>query len=88
MPGSGNSLLTKRNLAILLIALTLALAILLVRAERATAQITAEEYQNAVTLERMLILGTLGLVVLTWYYLKWRPPPDQENELPPEPDRE
>ena len=88
MPGFGNSVLTKRNLAILLIALIIALAILFARAERAAAQITAEEYQEAVTLERMLILGTLGLVVLTWYYLKWRPPPGAEDDERPEPDRD
>ncbi len=88
MPRPTNSILTKRNLAILLIALVLALAILLIDADRASAQITAEDYQNAVTLERMLILGMLGLVVLTWYYLKWRPPPEAEDDHHPEPDRE
>lgn len=88
MPRLTNSLLTRRNLAILFIALILALGFLLIRAERAAAQITGDDYQSAVTLERLMILGMLGLVVLTWYYLKWRPPPSQDDEPEPEPDRE
>ena len=80
MPRTALKKPVRKHLLIVLLALVLALAFLLIRAERASAQITAEEYQNAVTLERMLILGMLGLVVLTWYYLKWRPPPDREEE--------
>jgi hypothetical protein len=88
MPRFTNTVLTKRNLAIVIIAFILALSILLLRAERASAQITGEDYQNAVTLERMMILGMLGLVVLTWYYLKWRPPPDYEEEQQAPSERE
>jgi phosphatidylglycerophosphate synthase len=88
VPRFSNSVLTKRNLAILIIALILAIGFLLLRAERAAAQITGDDYQSAVTLERLMILGMLGLVVLTWFYLKWRPPPDQEEETRIEPDRD
>lgn len=87
MPRYNNSILTKRNLAILLAALVLAIGFLLIRAERAAAQLTDADYQNALTTERLMILGMLGLVALTWFYLKWRPPTDGEDH-PPEPDQE
>jgi cell division protein FtsW (lipid II flippase) len=88
VPQMTNSFFTRKHLIILLIALLLALGFMLVRADRAAAQITGTDYQNAVTLERLMILGMLGLVILTWFYLKWRPPPDHENDHPVEPDRE
>lgn len=52
------------------------------------AQISNEEYAEALTLERLLLLGMLGLVVLTWIYLKWRPPNDSEDEYPASSDHE
>lgn len=78
----------RKQLIILLIAVVLALGFLLIRTERAAAQITGDDYQSAVTLERLMILGMLGLVVLTWFYLKWRPPPDRGDEHPVQSDRE
>jgi uncharacterized membrane protein affecting hemolysin expression len=83
-----NSPVSRKHLIIVLIALVLALGFLLIRADRAAAQITAQDYQNAVTVERLMILGMLGLVVLTWFYLKWRPPPDHEDERPAPSDHE
>ena len=86
MPRLTSSPGSRKHLIIFVIALVTALIVLLIRAEPASAtefavsQITPEEYQSAVTQERLMILGMLGLVVLTWFYLKWRPPPDQENE--------
>jgi hypothetical protein len=88
MPRNTESFFTRKHLVILLIALVLALGFLLIRADRAAAQITGDDYLRAVTIERLLILGMLGLVVLTWFYLKWRPAPDQEDEHPVNPDRE
>jgi cell division protein FtsW (lipid II flippase) len=88
MPRLTNSPISRKQLIILLIAIVLALGFLLIRAERAAAQITGEDYQSAVTLERLMILGMLGLVVLTWFYLKWRPPPDREDEQFIQSDRE
>lgn len=88
MPRMTDSFLTRKHLIILLIALTIALGFLLMRAERAAAQISGDDYQNALTLERLLILGMLGLVVATWFYLKWRPPPDFEDEQQAPPERD
>lgn len=88
MPRYTNSILTKRNLAILLAALVLAIGFLLIRAERAAAEITDADFQNALTTERLMILGMLGLVVLTWFYLKWRPPTDHGDDQSIETDHE
>jgi hypothetical protein len=88
MPRLTNSPVTRKHLVIVLIALVLALGFLLIRADRAAAQITGADYQSAVTTERLMILGMLGLVALTWFYLKWRPPPNQEDERPAPSDPE
>jgi hypothetical protein len=85
----------RKHVIIAVVAIVIALVILLIRAETASAsvlphvfqspsletlQITGEEYQDAVTRERLMILGMLGLVVLTWFYLRWRPPPERGDE--------
>ena len=95
MPRSGPKSSRRKHLIIVLIALMIALIVLLIRAETASAsgelhsnvpsdvfalQITAEEYQSAVTTERVMLLVMLALVVLTWYYLKWRPPPQPDDD--------
>jgi hypothetical protein len=88
MPRNTQAFFNRKQLIILLIAIVLALGYLLIRAERAEAQIIGDDYQRALTLERLLILGMLGLVVLTWFYLKWRPAPDQDDDHSVNPDHE
>lgn len=83
-----DTLLSRRNLAILIAALILAIAFLVLRPQDVSAQILGDDGMNPLTLERLLILGMLGLVVLTWFYLKWRPPIDHEENTPPDPEHE
>jgi hypothetical protein len=44
------------------------------------ANITGQDYMRAVTIERLMILGMLALVALTFLYLRWRPPPGHEKD--------
>ena len=83
-----DTILSRRNLAIIIVALLLALAFLLFRPEDASAQFSNLDADSALTIERLLILGMMGLVALTWLYLKWRPPLDQEDDSPVDPERE
>jgi hypothetical protein len=83
-----DTLLTRRNLAILIVALILAIGFLIFRPQDASAQLIGDDGMNPLTLERLLILGMLGLVVLTWFYLKWRPAPDFEDEPEAPPERD
>jgi hypothetical protein len=108
MPRTGPTSNRRKHLVIIFIALIIALIVLLIRADTASAsltdaptpesplislQITGEDYQRAVTTERLMILGMLALVVATWFYLKWRPAPgygdedDQEDQLEEGEDR-
>lgn len=83
-----DTLLSRRNLTILIIALILAIAFLVLRPREASAQFLGDDGMNSLTIERLLILGMLGLVVLTWFYLKWRPPIDHEEDAQPDPEHE
>jgi hypothetical protein len=83
----------RARLIIPILAALLALAATLPGAENASAgsiqfQIIGDDYQRALTLERLLLLGMLGLVVLTWFYLKWRPPHDEDRDQQQPPDQD
>lgn len=83
-----DTLLSRRNLAIILVAIILALGILLLRPNDASAQFSGGGGMDVLTIERFMILGMLGLVVLTWFYLKWRPPLDHDDEQQAPPERD
>lgn len=86
----------RRHLMILIIALVLALVILIIQAETASAvapsspvggadagqvhQVDNSDELQIVTTERVLLLGMLGLVGLTWLYLRLRPSPRVDRE--------
>lgn len=74
----------RKHLIIITIAVILAMIILLISTETASAQLSGLDFEQALTTERLMLLGMMLLVALTWLYLRWRPPPDYENE----PDRE
>jgi hypothetical protein len=83
-----DTILSRRNIAIVIVAIILALGILLLRPNDAAAQFSDDGAMDVLTIERLMILGMLGLVVLTWFYLKWRPPVEEDDDPQTDPEQE